>query len=146
MVDENKRKELEQRLYSEVVGFHDFVAQWFRGEVKDDPLLFEQHMKQKLAPDFINIQPSGQVLTNEDLLIPIFQAHGVNPDFDISIREFHLMFVGADGSFAVGRYIEDQTGARNTTPSNNSRISSVGFRLEDKILWQFCHETGLNAP
>ena len=145
MVDASKHKELEQRLHNEVVAFHDFVAQWFRGEVKDDALLFDQHMKQKLASDFINIQPSGLVLTRAELLDPIFQAHGVNPDFDISIREFHLMFVEKEDGFVVARYIEDQTGARNTTPSNNSRISSVGFRLEDQILWQFCHETGLNA-
>ena len=145
MMDESKHKELEQSLLAEVVAFHDFIAQWFRGEVEDDPLLFDHHMKQKLAPDFINIQPSGLVLTRGELLDPIFQAHGVNADFDISIREFHLMFVGVQDSFAVVRYIEDQSGARNTNPPNNSRISSVGFRLEDQILWQFCHETGLKS-
>ena len=144
-MDESKHQELEQRLLAEVVAFHDFIAQWFRGEVEEDALLFDHHTKQKLAPDFINIQPLGLVLTREQLLDPIFQAHGVNPDFDISIREFCLMFVGKQDSFAVVRYIEDQSGARNTTPSNNSRISSVGFRLEDQILWQFCHETGLKS-
>ena len=144
-MDTCEHLELEQRLLNEVVEFHDFIAQWFRGEVEDDALLFDHHTKQKLAPDFINIQPLGLVLTREQLLDPIFQAHGVNADFDISIREFHLMFVGKEDSFAVARYIEDQSGARNTIPPNNSRISSVGFRLEDQILWQFCHETGLKS-
>ena len=59
MMNESTHQELEQHLFNEVVAFHEFIAQWFRGEVEDDAPLFDHHMKQKLAPDFINIQPLG---------------------------------------------------------------------------------------
>ncbi|MCH9809251.1 MAG: DUF4440 domain-containing protein [Alphaproteobacteria bacterium] len=134
---------LRANLQVEVEAVHVFIAAWFRGDVAKDRGEFDRQLGQRFHPEMINIQPSGRALNMTELLEPIFDAHGSNPNFQISIREFQL--VAIKGEIAMATYIEDQTGARNSTP-NNSRISSVLFELrgaESKPVWRHLHETAL---
>ncbi len=46
----------------------------------------------------------------------------------------------------LAAYVEAQTGARNTTPADNLRHSTVLFeRLAGRLAWRHVHETALNA-
>ena len=73
----------------EIVRLHQFIDGWFRGEISADR--FDPDFADALHPEFENIQPSGEVLPRASLLDPIRSAHGVNPDFRISIEELRLL-------------------------------------------------------
>jgi hypothetical protein len=41
-------------------------------------------------------------------------------------------------------YVEDQSGARNTTPADNLRRSTVLFeRMAVRLVWRHLHETAI---
>ncbi len=135
---------LASRLQAEVVALHDFIAAWFRGALPKERALYERDFVSRLAPDLVNIQPAGRVLSRADLLEPIFEAHGANPDFAIAIRDFRLVTVSASGDLAVATYVEDQKNARNSTPPDNARRSTVVFKLDaggERPLWLHLQET-----
>ncbi len=135
---------LEERLRREVEDLHAFIAAWFRGEVDNDQSTFDTGLGNRLADGLINIQPSGQSLSRADLLEPLFAAHGANPDFNLSIRDFRLLHLSPDGTTAVAVYVEDQTGALNTVPADNSRMTTVLFDVSnDMPLWLHLHETAV---
>jgi len=135
---------LEERLRREVKDVHAFIAAWFRGGERNDQETFDVRLGNRLADGLINIQPSGQSLSRSDLLDPLFAAHGMNPDFGISIRDFGLLHVSPDGDIAAATYIEDQTGALNTAPADNSRITTVLFDVSgDNPIWLHLHETAV---
>ncbi len=138
------QSKLSGALQADVEAVHVFISAWFRGDVARDRREFDRQLAQRFHPEMINIQPSGRALNMTELLEPIFEAYGSNPDFQISIREFRL--VAVMGEFAMATYIEDQTGARNSTPPDNSRISSVLFELrgaEGRPVWRHLHETAV---
>ncbi len=139
-----EKSALETRLRCEVEEVHAFIAGWFRGTVTNDQATFNAGLGDRLADDLINIQPAGRVLTRDDLLIPMFGAYGANPGFDISIRDFRLLHLPADGKTAAATYVEDQRGALNTVPADNSRITTVLFDVSaDEPLWLHLHETAV---
>ena len=66
MCDPDQRSrlaDLDQRLRAEVETVHTFISAWFRGEVERSDRLFQQQLAGRLAPDMVNIQPSGRTLT-----------------------------------------------------------------------------------
>lgn len=133
---------LEDRLRREVEEVHAFIAAWFRGDARNARDIFEFSLGNQLASDLINIQPSGGTLNKDDLLTPLFKAHGANPDFNISIRDFRLLHISPDGATAAAVYVEDQTGALNTAPPNNSRITTILFDVSGSgPVWLHLHET-----
>ncbi len=143
-MDGQDKSTLETRLRREVEEVHAFIAGWFQGAITNDRVTFDAGLGNRLAQGLINIQPAGQVLTRDDLLIPMFGVHGANPDFDISIRDFRLLHVSPDGMTATAVYVEDQRGALNTVPADNSRITTVLFDISgDAPLWLHLHETAV---
>ena len=141
---EKELPSLEARLRREVAEVHAFIAGWFRGDIPDDRETFDAGLGNRLADGLINIQPSGRTLTKDDLVVPMFRANGANPNFEISIRDFRLIRVLPDGSTAAAIYVEDQRGARNTTPADNSRITTVLFDITGATpVWLHLHETAV---
>lgn len=137
---------LKQLVTEEIEALHAFISGWFRGELERTNEAYQQGFTARLAPDLVNIQPSGQVLTRADLLGPIEAAHGANTEFRISISDVTLRFVSQDQSLIQATYIEHQTGARNTTPSDNDRISTALFSHDpqtNKLTWLHLHETAV---
>ena len=130
---------------AEVVALHDFISAWFRGDIPNTDAVFMRGFANRTAPDLVNIQPSGAVLTRADLLEPIRAAYGANPDFRIAISDVAIRFVDAEQGLVLATYVEHQTGARNTTPSDNDRVSTVLFRREDgdRLVWLHIHETAV---
>lgn len=138
--------EMTLALRAEVEAMHDFLAAWFRGEETADQSHFETNLIDRFAPDLRIIYPSGVILTRDDLVKPIFAAHGSNPSFRVSIRDFELIALSSDTQLAIACYIEDQFNALNTNPSDNSRLSTVVFRISadpDRIEWRHIHETAI---
>ena len=137
---------LEKLVTDEIEDLHAFISGWFRGELERNASVYRQGFSNRLAKTFVNIQPSGQVLSRADLLDPIENAHGANSDFRISISSVTLRHVSEDQSLIQATYVEHQTGARNTTPPDNDRISTVLFQRDlatDKLVWLHLHETAI---
>ncbi|MEM9357431.1 MAG: hypothetical protein AAGB04_14580 [Pseudomonadota bacterium] len=133
---------------AEVEALHAFISQWFRGELGRTSEVYQRGFTERLADNLVNIQPSGQVLTRADLLDPIEAAHGANPDFRISISDVTLRHISKDQTLIQATYVEHQTGARNTTPSDNDRISTVLFSRDpstDRLTWLHLHETAVQS-
>ncbi|MDH3666022.1 MAG: hypothetical protein OEN23_03740 [Paracoccaceae bacterium] len=127
---------------AEIVRLHDFFEGWFQGTLPQNAL--DTSLAPVLHPDFENIQPAGTVLTRAVLLGAIAKAHGTNPDFRIGIREPRLLGHWPDAGLILAGYVEAQFGARNTTPADNLRRSTVLFeRLEERLIWRYVHETAL---
>ena len=140
------RAEISDQLRSEVERLHDFISSWVRGEAEPSAALFEAGFSRYLSDDFVNIQPAGAQLSKAVLVDEIFRQHGANPAFQIAINSFELISVSAGTDIAVARYVEDQSGARNSIPSENSRISTVVFEFSEKDglpIWRYLQETGL---
>lgn len=123
---------------AEVERLHDFISGWFRGEIEN--ARFDPDFADALHPDFENIQPSGAVLSRASLIGPIRSAHGANPAFRITIEAPRVIAV-YPGLIAAS-YVEHQTGARNSTPSNRRR-STVLFETGERLIWRHLQETGL---
>ncbi len=140
---------LELQLRSEVEAVHAFIAAWFRGEVSQEQGAFDTHLANRLAMDLINIQPSGQVLSRDQLMKSIYNGHGSNEDFGITIQDFRLLQISPIQGVAVASYVEHQRGAKNTTPADNLRITTVLFQIsgpsQQGPVWLHLHETALQA-
>ena len=144
--------EIAEQLDGEVRALHDFIAGWFRGDVARDANLFEAAFSARLALAFVNIQPSGAILSRDSLIGAIRSGHGRNPDFRIVIEDCTLRQV--TGKCAIVTYTERQFGARNTSPADNARVSTVVFLLDDgdeqlderrfaRATWLHIHETAV---
>lgn len=123
----------------EVERLHDFIAAWFRGELDKDR--FEPDFAEVLHPEFENVQPAGVTLKLDELLNSIQNAHGVNPDFQITIEAPRLLGTWQD--LILFQYVEYQTGARASAPENR-RLSTALFEVKDgKLVWRYLTENGL---
>lgn len=89
-------------------------------------------------------------MTRDELLEGIAVGYGSNPDFRIEIREGELRGFESQGGLALFTYAEYQTGARQTVPADNVRVSTVLFSIGDgstRPLWLHIHETArLDTP
>jgi hypothetical protein len=125
----------------EIERLHAFIEGWFRGTMPKDR--FADGFANWLHTGFENIQPSGKVLSRADLLDPIRDAHGANPDFGITIREVRLLGAWPEARLIHASYIEAQTGARNSAPDNDRR-STVLFEVPvQRMIWRHLQETHL---
>ena len=134
------------RVTSEIEALHAFIAAWFRGECERTDAAYRAGLLDRLAPDMVNIQPSGQTLSLDDLVEPIRAAYGVNPDFQIRISDVALRYIDQGSNLVMATYLEHQSGARNTVPSSNTRTSSVLFRVSEasgRLIWLHIHETAV---
>ena len=135
---------LVQAVRHEIETVHRFIAIWFRGETAAGGDDFETLLAARFAPQLINIQPAGHMLTRDELLVGIREAHGANPAFGIEIRDVQIRARFAEPGLVLATYREMQTGALNTSPSDNTRISTVLLqRKPDEInfTWLHIHET-----
>ena len=134
------------RIAHEIESLHEFIARWFRGDCERSDAAFDAGIARRLAPQLVNIQPSGQTLTLQQLVEPIRAAYGLNPDFRIRISDVVLRYIDDSSKLVLATYLEHQSGARNTIPSSNTRTSSVLFQLEpdgDRLVWLHIHETAV---
>lgn len=130
----------------EIVALHDFISAWFRGDEPGDRKTYEAGFSGRLVSNFINIQPSGKILSKSDLADPIFNGHGSNPDFRIEIKDVEIRYSSQDAALILATYVEVQHGAINSKPSTNARRSTVLFACNppgNSMKWVHVHETAV---
>ncbi len=128
----------------EIEDVHDFIAAWFRGQLDNSAIRFENEFANRFAPEFINIQPAGRILRRKDLIAAIELGYGTNPRFEITISDVEIHHFTADSRTALATYLEHQRGAVNTTPPDNTRISTVLMTISSngsRPTWLHLHET-----
>ena len=126
----------------EIEAVHRFISAWFCGDVPRSADRFSAGLGDRLAPDLVNIQPSGRMLTRDALLASIENGHGANPLFRIEIEDVQMRYIGGD-DLVLATYVERQSGALQSNPEN-SRISSVLMRRRPgtgALEWLHIHET-----
>ncbi|MBX2802111.1 MAG: DUF4440 domain-containing protein [Myxococcales bacterium] len=125
-----------EQIRQEVEDVHRFFVRWFTGVAEAAEL---DAFAARLHPDVQFIGPSG-ARTDRAGLIGMFEGrHGANPGFAIDITEVQL--VHDLGDHIVATYIEWQRGAKNTTPPDNARLTTV--LLTRDLKWRHIHETAL---
>ena len=92
---------------AEVERLHDFIAGWFQGTVAqaDAEADFEYQFTARLHPEFENVQPSGRVLSRENLLNALSGARGSNPDFRIEVRDTRILGHWPDCGLILAGYL-----------------------------------------
>lgn len=140
---------LQQAVRAEIEAVHDFLTAWFRGDIADDRETFDDQLTARLAPGLVNIQPAGKVLPRDELLDGIRKAHGANPAFAIQIHNVRIRGAFDPNGLVLATYVELQSGAMNTTPPDNARISTVLLQRdpgENRFSWSHIHETATAVP
>ena len=82
------------------------------------------------------------------LLDGLRQGHGANPDFEIEIYNVQICGTSPEMGLVLATYTEMQRGARNTTPADNARISTVLLQRDaetGRFTWLHIHETATDA-
>jgi hypothetical protein len=62
------------------------------------------------------------------------------------VRDVRVLGEWPGARLVLAAYVEAQTGARNTTPADNLRHSTVLFeRIAGRLVWRHLHETAFAA-
>jgi len=129
----------------EIKRLHQFLEGWLNGGAQRSEAVFTESLTDILHPAFVNIQPAGILLGRDQLLDQIRDGHGASPDFRIRIRNVVVRQSLDSAGTILATYEEYQKGARNSTRSDNARLSSALFQREsnDRLIWLHIHETWL---
>jgi hypothetical protein len=134
-----------EEITTEIARLHAFISGWFRGEFEQSKAVFDGGFSSVLSDEFVNVQPSGEVLLKSDLLASIEAAFAKNNDFFIEVSEIEIRkTIGED--FCLATYLEFQRGAKNTDPADNYRRSTVLFEsVKGSLIWHHIHETAVDV-
>jgi hypothetical protein len=144
-VRDGRLSDLGAQVRAEIEALHDFLTGWFSGALPEGDEAFARGLADHLQPDFEIVLPSGTVHDRDGLLTPIRQAWGTNPGFSTTVRDVRVLGEWPAAGLVLAAYVEVQTGARNTTPADNLRRSTVLFeRRAGRLLWRHLHETALD--
>ncbi len=131
--------DLEQRVRNEIEELHRFFVAWYSGAVAPEAL--ESDFVPRFDPGFVIVTPDGRHTAIDGLTAGFRQAHGVNPDFRIAIRDVAIRHEMADHLLAT--YTEWQSGARAYDRPRNARLSTVLMTRTESFRWLHVHETWL---
>ena len=131
--------ELELKVRDEVEALHVFFTGWIHGELSIDA--FEADFVPRFDPEFLLVQPSGNLVPLDELLSAARGTHASNPEFRIAIRNVKVR--RAFGNHVLATYEEWQRNAVAPKPPNNARMASIIFKQTDRLEWFHCHETWL---
>jgi hypothetical protein len=134
---------------AEIEALHDFFTGWFNGALPESDEVFARGLADRFNPDFEIVLPSGTVHDRDAIMASIRQAWGTNPGFNATVRDVRVLGEWLPGDSGAGlvlaAYVEAQTGARNTTPADNLRRSTVLFeRIAGRLVWRHLHETAFD--
>ncbi len=130
----------------EIETLHDFFTGWFSGALPESDEVFARDLTNHLHPDFEIVLPSGTVFDRDGLLTPVREAWGTNPEFRAVVRDVRVLGEWPQAGLVLAAYVEDQSGARNTTPADNLRHATVLFeRRAERLVWRHLHETAFDA-
>ncbi len=132
----------------EIIDLHVFFEDWFRGDCKDTERVFEARLLSRMDIDFYIVLPDGECFYGEKFWPQMRKAHGSNPDFQISLRNFARKLQIGRKTYVVN-YEEWQKHALNSKPANNGRVSTAVLVADSSapngLRWVHVHETWLPA-
>ncbi len=130
------------QITNEITRLHDYFTNWFAGKTDGDSRSFDKYVRNHLAPEFVNIQPSGKMSNRDELLQQIQAGYGRNRAFCIRVGKVQI-HQKLPGDIYLVTYEEYQRGAQNSRPEN-ARLSTALLRLVgDGFEWLWVHETWL---
>jgi hypothetical protein len=127
---------------AEVVGLHEFFADWFNHALEDTDAAFAR-VTSVLHPDFTMVAPSGETLDRDIVLRQLRAAHA-SADVAAPVRIEIRSFVGraVSDTTALVTYEEWQFAADHL---QNRRTSTALFvrapAAPNGVLWRHLHET-----
>lgn len=140
--------EYDDPVAKEIIQLHAFFEDWFRGNCNDSDRVFKNRLLSRMDIDFYIVLPNGECFYGEQFWPEMRTAHGSNPKFQISLRNFARKLQIGQKTF-VANYEEWQKNSVESKPENNGRVSTAIF-VEDKsapngVKWVHVHETWLPA-
>ena len=140
--------EYDDPVAKEIIELHVFFEDWFRGNCNDSERVFKKRLLSRMDIDFRIILPNGECFYGEQFWPEMRKAHGTNPKFKISLRNFsRKLQIGR--KTIVANYEEWQKDASNSKPANNGRVSTAVFVADNAapngFKWVHAHETWLPA-
>lgn len=130
----------------EIIDLHVFFEDWYRGNCNNTDRVFKNRLLSRMDIDFHIILPNGENYYGEQFWPEMKKAHGSNPKFQISLRNFSRKLQIGRKTF-VANYEEWQKNAMNTLPANNGRISTAVMVTDENgpngLKWLHVHETWL---
>ena len=140
--------EYDDPIAKEIIDLHIFFEDWFRGNCNGTNRVFKKRLLSRMDIDFYMISPNGESFYGEQYWPEMRKAHGSNPKFQISLRNFTRKLQIGRKTF-VANYEEWQKNAKNSKPANNGRVSTAVFVADSSapngVKWVHIHETWLPA-
>lgn len=130
---------------TEVLQFHETLAQWLGGRVESDGQAL-QRLTQSFSPDCLLVSPRGTIESSAALSERIGASYGSSPGIRIWITDLRVEQRTSAG--ALVRYIE----WREERGRKNGRLASALFSDDQSSAtgarWRYIHETWLagHAP
>jgi len=131
--------ELQKLVQQEIEVLHDFFVAWFTGTANTED--FEKMVMPRILPDMQFIDPDGNQTGGSNLIGGLKQAYGSSADFRIAIRDVEILRETDDHLLVL--YTEWQAGAKNSSRSENGRISTALITKTQPFQWLHLHETWL---
>lgn len=127
---------------TEIEELHAFFEDWIGGTVEATDDEFGR-LEARMSDDFTFVPPSGEVMSREEIVGAVKQAHGSRAGLRIRIDDLRLLH--ASGSCLVAAYREWQEAAGERT----GRASTVVFRRDEAaprgLAWLHVHETWIEG-
>lgn len=114
-----------ERVRKQIVDMHQFITDWVSGK-EPDPASFDSKLLKYFSPQFMVVMPAGRGFGYEPFTGYMRTVHGSNPKFRIQIRNVQIRH--RVGDVVVAMYEEWEKDAKDSTPSNNGRQSSMVLR------------------
>ena len=125
----------------EIVQLHDFLADWFTGEIGPDGNDF-RYFERAIGADFSMVSPSGATIERSSVIEGVRSDHGRwRGDAAASIEIRNVTLAYSHGDVVVATYEEWQASSQG----ESARTSTVVFRrnaaLPNGLEWVHLHET-----
>lgn len=131
-----------ERVRRHVVDIHQFFVAWVSGECREDDATFRAGLLDRISKDMMVIMPGGVGYPAAVFTKYMRGLHGSNPKFRIQIRNVTVRH--RIGDVLIVTYEEWERNARDSTPPDNGRLSTMVLRDRgDDFEILHVHETWL---
>lgn len=113
------------RVRDAIVAQHDFFTAWVAGRCAGDETTFDEGVR-RLSRQLSVIMPGGKAFTFDVFAKYMRSIYASNPKFRIKIRNVAIRH--RVGDVFVVNYEEWERDAKDSTPANNGRLSTMVLR------------------
>lgn len=139
---------MEERARAEVERLHRFITDWVSGRCDNRDEIFDDGFGRRLAPEFSIVLAQGVTLSGGQLIGVMRHAWGVNPDYELEVREISARALGDETALVT--YQGWQRNAIHTERPEGCRVASGLLRPDTErdggLLWIHIHHSWLEDP